>query len=370
MGKEQGAGSFKVLESLSISGFRGIDHLTIPRLGRVALIAGKNGIGKTTVLEALSVYAARGRLRALREILTRRDEWTSFSEVHQDSSEVHAFDRLFYQNEDSMVEIAVGPSRDGPIFRMDEVEDFSAIPTEIADDVIDGRYGEEPRVLRLAFGGTVRFYVRDDDKVRVCRGQGPDFPGSQIKCRWVGPQIVSNRQLANFWDQAVRENLESLALGALRLVYGSEVERAPVMVGDSTDRRPGRRAVVKLRHHALPVPLRSLGDGATRMFGVALALANCRDGILLIDEVENGIHYSLHSKFWSMILRTAETHNTQVLATTHSKDCIDGFAEAALANPNVDANFVRIGRRNGKLRAVGYSIEELETVAEQNFEVR
>lgn len=369
--KTQDAGTgFSRLESLSISGFRGIDQLTIPRLGRVTLIAGKNGVGKTTVLEALSVYASRGRLRALREILTRRDEWTSFSDGYQGGNEVHALDRLFYQSEDSRIEIAVGPARDGPVFRMDEVEDFSAIPTEIKNDVTDGRYGEEPRVLRLAFGSVARFYIRDDDQIRVCRGQGPDVLSNPVRCRWVGPQIMSNRQLAFFWDQAVREDLEYLALSALRLVYGSDVERAPVMVGDSTDRRVGRRAVVKLRHRALPVPLRSLGDGATRMFGVALALANCRDGILLIDEAENGIHYSLQSKFWSMVLRAAEAHNIQVLATTHSKDCINGFATAALAYPEVEGNLVRIGWRKEELRAVEYSKEQLEVAAEQNIEVR
>ena len=49
------------LPSLSIKGFRGIDDLSISRLGRVTLLAGKNGVGKTTVLEACRVYAARGR---------------------------------------------------------------------------------------------------------------------------------------------------------------------------------------------------------------------------------------------------------------------------------------------------------------------
>ena len=106
------------------------------------------------------------------------------------------------------------------------------------------------------------------------------------------------------------------------------------------------------------------------MFAVALAMANCPDGILLIDEAENGIHYSLQEQYWTMILRAADEHNVQVLATTHSKDCINGFAAAALACPDVDANLVRIGQRNGKLRAVDYSVEELETAAEQDIEVR
>ena len=48
------------LPSLVIKNFRGIDELTIPRLGRVTLLAGKNGVGKTTVLDAVRIWAARG----------------------------------------------------------------------------------------------------------------------------------------------------------------------------------------------------------------------------------------------------------------------------------------------------------------------
>ena len=55
------------LPDLTITGFRGIDQLSIPRLGRVTLLAGKNGVGKTTALEASRVFAARGRFSALPE---------------------------------------------------------------------------------------------------------------------------------------------------------------------------------------------------------------------------------------------------------------------------------------------------------------
>ena len=62
------------LPSLVIKNFRGIDELTIPRLGRVTLLAGKNGVGKTTVLDAVRVWAARGqRLRSIRCLLARGD---------------------------------------------------------------------------------------------------------------------------------------------------------------------------------------------------------------------------------------------------------------------------------------------------------
>ena len=357
------------LDCLSISGFRGIAQLDIPHLGRVCLLAGKNGVGKTTVLEALRVYASRGRLRALREILSRRDEWTSFSDGNQGDKEVPALDRLFHQQKYTTTSIVIGPASGGPVFKIENIEDLSAVPSEVADHILDSNYAEEYRVLRVAFGAMEHFYVGQDmGKLRQCKGGSHGTFGSSIRCRWLGPQMISNIHLARLWDEVVRENLDSLALDAVRLVYGSDVERAPVMVGDSS-RQIGRRALVKLRQLPFPVPLRSLGDGTTRILSVALALATCRDGILLLDEAENGVHYSLHKRLWGMIFRVADEHNVQVIATTHSKDCVNGFAGAALECP-IEANLVRIGWRNGELRAVEYSTEELQTAAEQNIEVR
>ena len=52
----------------------------MPRLGRVTLLAGENGVGKTTVLDAIRVYAARGRHSALLELTQRREEITTFTD--------------------------------------------------------------------------------------------------------------------------------------------------------------------------------------------------------------------------------------------------------------------------------------------------
>ena len=67
------------LPSLSITGFRGIDTLTIPRLGRVTLLAGKNGVGKTTVLDAVRVYAAGGDIARCPICCGSEKRWLSLS---------------------------------------------------------------------------------------------------------------------------------------------------------------------------------------------------------------------------------------------------------------------------------------------------
>lgn len=142
------------LASLSITGFRGIDQLQIPRLGRVALLAGQNGVGKTTVLEALRIYAARGAIDTLREVLSRRDELTTFRDEDGDSVTAPALDRLFHQNGDDRAPVAIGPIGDEGELKIDTVEDVSHLP----DALIDSIEREGARVLRVEFDNVRSFY--------------------------------------------------------------------------------------------------------------------------------------------------------------------------------------------------------------------
>ena len=192
-----------------------------------------------------------------------------------------------------------------------------------------------------------------------------------IECQSLGPGLLGTRQLASLWDEVALTNDEMASRQALQLVLGRDIEGVAV-VGDDA-RVPGRarqRVVVKLAEHRRPVPLKSLGDGATRMFGVALALANSRNGFLVVDEAENGIHHSVQRDFWNMVLRTAHENDVQVLATTHGWDCVTGFARACADCADIEGVLVRIERVAEGLRAVEYSEEDLETVADQGIEVR
>ena len=192
-----------------------------------------------------------------------------------------------------------------------------------------------------------------------------------IQCESLGPGLPSSPQLAGLWDKVALTDDESKAVKALNLIYSGSVERV-AMIGDDIGPRSsvGRRPVVKLRGETRPVPLKSLGDGAVRLFGVALALANSKDGFLLIDEAENGIHHSIQRDFWTMILRAAHQNNVQVLATTHSWDCVAGFAMAATEIEEVDGALVRLEKKGDEIRAVEYPSYDLDVIAQQGIEVR
>lgn len=115
------------------------------------------------------------------------------------------------------------------------------------------------------------------------------------------------------------------------------------------------------------VPIGSLGDGIWRLLGIALALVRARGGILLVDEIDTGLHYSVLEKMWRLVYETAKRLDVQVFATTHSRDCYESLA--AIAQPTGhDVTIQRIER--GNPIAIAISEAEILQAAQRGIEVR
>ena len=371
------------LPDLSIRNFRGIDHLSIGRLGRVTLLGGRNGVGKTTVLEAVRVHAARGRASVLFDLLNKREEFaTALDEDDQVASPDYA--ALFHGRAPTQKQpITIGPQSGTDDLRIamstpadlspDQKEVFAELSTRgEVQAVIKVVYRDKQKLLWVPIGHDSRFTrPRRYPRSLVQSGlEEREWP--IIECESLGPGLPGNSKLARFWDSVALTDKEELSLEALRLT-GDGIERVAVVGDEEPAYRGsgiGRRVVVKLRDHPRPVSLKSLGDGITRLFAAGLALANSRDGFLVVDEAENGIHYSVQRDFWHMVLHAANQYNVQVLATTHSSDCVRGFARAAAEVDEAEGIYVRLERDGDQVRAVEYTEEELQTVAKQSIEVR
>ena len=370
------------LPDLSINNFRGIDLLSIKRLGHVTLLGGRNGVGKTTVLDAVRVHAARGRPSVLHELLDRREEFAAAFDEDNDPIVSPNYAALFHGRAATPGRpITIGPNSGTDDLRIEVSTpgDWSADQKELIASVSAGDdvqavkvvYRDRTRLLPwLPIAPDPRAWSRHRRARSLQRGLLDESEWPVIECEALGPGLPSNSRLARFWDNVALTEEEDLSLEALRLTDNG-IERVAV-VGDETTRYGGigRRVVVKLRDHLRPVPLKSLGDGVTRLFAAGLALASSRDGFLVVDEAENGIHYSVQHDFWRMVLRAARQHNVQVLATTHSSDCVRGFARAAVEVDEALGVYVRIDRDGHRVRAVDYTEQELKTVAEQSIEVR
>jgi predicted ATPase len=120
-----------------------------------------------------------------------------------------------------------------------------------------------------------------------------------------------------------------------------------------------------------PIAARLLGEGFSRLLSIALAMYTARGGLLLIDEIENGLHHSTLTDLFSMVYEMATELDVQVIAATHSAECIEA-AFRSLARPNEKERFAfhRIDRVDGLSEAIHFDQDALETALTYEMEVR
>jgi predicted ATP-dependent endonuclease of OLD family len=99
-------------------------------------------------------------------------------------------------------------------------------------------------------------------------------------------------------------------------------------------------------------------------------LVNARNGLLLVDEIENGLHYSAQLDVWRLINRLASRLNVQVFATTHSWDCIESFQKAAQEDTQNEGILIRLESKKGKIVATLFDEKELGIATREQIEVR
>ena len=357
------------LPSLSITGFRGIDSLTIERLGRVTLLAGKNSVGKTTVLDAVRLYAARGHEAVLREILESHEEMAECTDGSSSQGFGPCWEAIFNGRDATQG----GHLKIGANDKWNHLS-ITAFSPRGKPDTMQFHSWELPvQILRFFFqeqemGESLIFSpyalsTRITRSRRVFQTSGPPLGNlpDEIPCQSTGPGLWSNDEIIERWDAIALTADEDRVVDALQPMLGDQLIRIAV-IGDD---KHHRRVLAKLRDKPFPVPLKSFGDGAMRLFGTALALVNSRDGFLLIDEAENGIHHTVQHDYWRMVLKAAHDNNVQVIATTHSYDCVRGFAEAMTECDGIGGALVRLEREEDRLRAVEYSERNLKAVARQ-----
>lgn len=369
----------KLLPSLEIHGFRAFDHLTLKTLGRVNLIVGKNNAGKTSLLEAIWIYANQGSPAILRTLLEGRDE------IRQD-------DPRFVRDES---ENQILPIR----YLFNGRSAFKSIK----DPIIIGPIGSPDKTLRLNFKWYTEFIETDKGIRRLLdvedldQAQNP-IPGIAIqfgkgsplayrldrqylkryreplelpiegKCIFVPANGLSSIEIEKYWDSIALTSLEDDILQSLQIIEPG-VDRINFVGLSQYSRGRERVPIVKLHGVEEPIPLRSLGEGMNRLLGIALALANARGKMLLIDEVESGLHYSVQLSIWQLIFRMAKQLDVEVFATTHSWDCVEAFQESAQESEQ-DGYLIRLENKMGKIVPTLFDEKKLSVATREQIEIR
>lgn len=314
-----------MLEHLHIQNYRLFRDLRIDKLGQVNLIAGKNNTGKTALLEAIRILLSSDDIyQANNEI--------SFAIISRGDDEVADRFQTLFNDAKSNIHInhiqILGDKNYGITISKERFNDKN---------------------VKLEVSRSLNFDNRAEERINE---------------NFTSVSINTEGKLNDlFWREIALTPEEDDVVEILKII-DSKINKINVNSG---------RAKILLNGNKKPIPLKNLGDGANRLLTLALALVNAKGKILLIDEFEVGLHYSVQEQLWDAIFKYAKEWNIQVFATTHSQDTVQSFYYVAEKTPQYKlmANYFTLhSKGNSDVKAINYDLNEIETALSTNIEIR
>lgn len=359
-------------KSLKISGYRGFDSFELKNLGRVNLLVGTNNSGKTSILESIELLKSTSNLKIFSSILRRRGEWNASSD---DGG--YKFGYLLYgRNPEG--KIVVEASHENSLRSLNwnrkveiSIADISNGLFPIEDiEIIGDRGGYLVNVQWSNASQPRKFGVTYEGDIRDPRIHFRPRPDIQESVQFVHTNGMTAREIKLLYDEVVLTENEKHVIGALNIIEPTIERIASVGEARIPPASSGSAGIfLKLSDFDQRIPIGSMGDGMWRLLGLALVLAAASDGVVLIDEIDTGMHYSVMQKMWEMVSERSAALNVQVFATTHSRDCYESLA--GIAEPNSSQTGVAIHRIDPNRNcAVSFSDKEIVAAAKRGLEVR
>jgi hypothetical protein len=253
----------------------------------------------------------------------------------------------------------------------DDGEDEVATPPALREPLalqLEWREGPSLEEVRLPVP-TVRLPITRFGGVhdqRMLTARDASASGARRPVLFIATDGLTRQQIVAMFEHIVLTPDEATVLQALRRIEPG-IERIATIGSRARRMSRGSRGGLAMMVAGQRVPVGSMGDGLWRLLGVALALVQARGGVLLVDEIDTGLHYSVLVDMWRLVLETARSLDVQVFATTHSRDCYEALA--AVSEPGrTEISLQRIER--GKVKAVAFTELEIRQAAERGLEVR
>lgn len=356
-----------MFKKIEIRNFRAIKELDIEDLGRVNLFLGKNNCSKTSILESIFLLTGCTNPKLILDIHTFRD--LSFGGKDNLSFIFHNLD---YDNTIAIKAIA----REGE-YRKVEIKPVKTINSEFQQSQVDLKKASyhsssnSPSVNELSLkaeikarhtpkrtvNGKLEFLSNETYKVFQ-----PDFQ-DELTGVYVIPKIILpdnlqqelEKQIINKQHQTLIEVLKNIDPRIEDISFVKQMVYVDI-------------GLTQL------IPLGLFGDGVRRLLSIILSIPNSKNGIVLIDELENGLHNSALAQTWKAILELSKAYNVQLFITTHNIETLKSL-QAVLSNSEMqeyqgDIRSYTIRSLQEKHVAYKYNFEFFEHSILEEIEIR
>jgi hypothetical protein len=367
-----------MIKSLQIDSYKLFEQLTLPKLGRLNLFSGKNNTGKSCLLEAVGLYAGRAPIPDIVNAASSRSSerlnaWDADGITEAGTSLLHPVFDLFHRESGfSKGTIEIKELDGGHPLKIEQrihnlVVDDDGIRRYLPAQPGDVVQGLTEMALRV-FRGTeqVALLTRRNLPLRgasLLYNEKFNFSDARVVAH-LPANGFSELQAAAMWDALVQGPGQDLVLNWLKIIEPSIQDLVYI-----SGRLDSRIALVRMEETGR-IPLRALGDGLTRLFHIGLAMASASHGVLLIDEFENGLHWSTQNSIWHALAEAANRFDVQIFCTTHSRDCVRAFVNVAKGANATSATIYRLERYPRCIFANELPIENVAAAIDEDGEVR
>ncbi len=333
--------SISHFSNIGFSKYKKLKKLEIKNLNKINIFSGLNNSGKSSLLEAIFLLASANDINALFEIYRRRGKF------HDELDLI-----WFYENFNADI-ILQGNY------------DNKKLNLIINKTTTDDTSNKNNFLTAIQNTFTIDDIIKES-KSLIFENKNETFFKQLFKvCNVVYSTPFSNQQKENIvFDHNI--NIKNKSYQQIIEFLRKEIDNDILNI-DLTGEL--KRFIVEHNNFDKGIDLTHFGEGMQRVFHIALQFATAKNGILLIDEFENGIHYTLLEKFALFTQKLADEFNVQVFITTHSKECI----QALLHNKNYNdkiSYFNIVENKNKEVKVINYTAESALENMEQDIEVR
>jgi predicted ATPase len=366
-GREKPAG-YRMIKSFDVQKFRCFDHLELRDLRRINIVVGRNAVGKTALLEALrlglggtpqvawTLNQLRGMAIGLPMPPTREqfeaiwspyffgfDDKKSITTECTDTNDRKATLKLFYDPAK-----AVTPTIQHQFIMAGPVT--TIIPLVFERINFDGI----STVAHATVSPQGQFVLEPAPEL----GQVTEF----FPSTW----FYNPQQNATWFSQLSLQNREQEVVETVKREFKPTIVDLSVLAP-----APNQIASVHASVADLPnkIPLSLVSAGINKFFTILTAILTYKGGVVLVDEVENGLHYQRLPALWATLLRLTTDYNTQIFVTTHSWECLKA-ADEAIKVQEEDFSLIRIEHSDSRSTARQFFGRQVRSALEQNGEVR
>lgn len=359
-----------MFKSLKIKNFRGVENLELKNLNRVNIFVGENGVGKTTLLDAMFIainpnnaeLAFRtNRFRGLGNVIDE-DFWRSYFynlnpkntiqiDIDGQYNRKIKISPNFYTQETISLE------------KGDDENKIRSIATAMSEFKklvgLDINFSEIIKKQKISYQSKIF-----QDKEGIHRNGDKKYQELLNGNYMNNHTILNNASLFGKFAEISTANKEGIVLAMLQKLEPNI---------ENIESHSKKGIVVKDKRFLRKVSINIYGDGILRSMHLICNVLEHDSGITLIDEIENGLHVNSREKVWNTIFNLLqEKENRQIFATTHSYEIIESLFKVA-KNINKE-NLISLSRiqkdQNGKIIVVKYSKEELEYALQNKDEIR